>query len=92
VDSPETQIVRKLEGSLILPDSAMPIQNYNRTYAISATKIEGVLIATTKNGTIKIVPLSSLHMQMRDGGCGGIQVTYDRTIKRWTKVVCNGSA
>jgi hypothetical protein len=69
------------------------LRNYDRSYAIGRAEIQGILLSNgAQEGKISIVPEAHLHMERMDGGCGAIRVTYDKAQKRWTHVVCNGSA
>ncbi len=92
-ESSEISLVREVEESLVLPDSSEPLRKYDRTYAIGPVHIKGVLLFNgAEEGKVSIVNDSHLHMERKDGGCGAIQVVYDRAQNRWTKIICNGSA
>lgn len=92
-ESTEISLVRYLEESLVLPASSESLQKYDRVYAIGPAQVKGVLLINgAEEGKVSIVKETHLHMERKDGGCGAIQVVYDRLQKRWTRVVCNGSA
>lgn len=91
--SDEEKLIKSLEKNLMLPAKAEPLRRYDRTYALGRKQIKGILLYNgAKEGKVRIVPENYLHMERKDGGCGAIQVTYDRARKRWTDIVCNGSA
>jgi hypothetical protein len=92
-DSRNVKLVKGLEASLVLPADAEPLNKYDRIYAIGRTQIKGVLLFNGRSeGEFRIVPEGNVYMERKDGGCEAIQVTYDRSLKRWTSVVCNGNA
>lgn len=91
--SAETRFIKSLEASLVLPGKSEQLRRYDRKYAITPTHVKGILLFNgAELGKVEIVPPSHLHMERRDGGCEAIQAVYDRTQKRWTNVICNGSA
>jgi hypothetical protein len=92
-DSKEAKFIKSVEKSLVLPAKAEPLHRYDRTYALGPSQIKGILLFNgAEEGKFSIVPETQLHMERKDGGCGAIRVTYDRVQRRWTDVVCNGSA
>lgn len=91
--SDEVKLIRELEKSLVLPVKSEPLRKYDRTYAVGPRHIKGILLINgAQQGKVSIVPENHLYMERMDGGCGAIQVVYDRVQRRWTRIVCNGSA
>ena len=91
--SEEVALMESLEGQLALPNGAQPISKYDRFYYIGLDIIEGMLILSENGkGKVRFVSRSELPTERRDGGCGVIQVTFERKRNTWASVICNGRA
>ena len=88
-DSEAERIMNDIESSIEMPEGALPIAQYTRSYFESGNVIEAIYIDSD------LAPPKGRYwnpetiVSMEDGGCSQISVTYDPATEEIT-ANCNG--
>jgi hypothetical protein len=91
-DSPEdtTALIERAETELVLPANARALGSYDRFYAISGDKAEGIFLSSSKGkGKITIARTKKDLPFVADGGCYVVHVRLDIKTKTWERPFCN---
>ncbi len=81
--------VAALEAAVPLPDASRALARYDRYYAVSKDRIEAVFLSSRRGaGEIHVVQRRELP-QPKEGGCSTVNIVFDRTSKRFQRVLCN---
>ena len=81
--------VAALEKQVPLPDASRALAGYQRYYAVSEDRIEGVYLSSRSGpGRVHLVDRRELP-QAAGEGCSVVKLTFQRTDGRFGQILCN---
>ena len=83
------RLVAALEQRVPLPDASRTLGGYDRYYAVSEDRIEGLYLSSDRRlGRVHLVDRDRFP-EAKGEGCAVVRVTYNRADDRFDQILCN---